>query len=430
MQFAVDGYVIEGDAIELAGDGSESLIRVGDGSAAGAGYTATIASNLTGAGSLVKTDLGTLILEGDNTYQGGTELRNGTLSVSSDTNLGAASGDITFAGGMLASTASFDSARAVVLGSNGLFDVADATTLGLSGTISGAGDLVKRGTGTLELSGDNAYGNTLVEAGTLIGDAGTISGNIGNAGTVVFDQAADTSFAGDIVGIGGSTGTMIKRDAGTLTLAGSSRLDWTVDAGGLVSATNRFVGDLAIGADGGFTFDQAYAGSYAGTISGAGALLLIGGGAVTLTSDSSGFVGTTALSDMTLVVNDALGGSLSILDGGRLEGIGTVGTTTVASGGTLAPRKRDRHAHRQWRSQLRGRIALRGGSKSRRYGQRSFACDRECHCRWGVLLPISARPGEYELRSTYTILSADGSLSGAFDDVTSDFAFLTPGPPL
>lgn len=425
MQFAVDGYVIEGDAIELAGDGSESLIRVGDGSAAGAGYTATIASNLTGAGSLVKTDLGTLILEGDNTYQGGTELRNGTLSVSSDTNLGAASGDITFAGGMLASTASFDSARAVVLGSNGLFDVADATTLGLSGTISGAGDLVKRGTGTLELSGDNAYGNTLVEAGTLIGDAGTISGNIGNAGTVVFDQAADTSFAGDIVGLGGSTGTMIKRDAGTLTLAGSSRLDWTVDAGGLVSATNRFVGDLAIGADGGFTFDQAYAGSYAGTISGAGALLLIGGGAVTLTSDSSGFVGTTALSDMTLVVNDALGGSLSILDGGRLEGIGTVGTTTVASGGTLAP------GNSIGTLTVNGDLSFAVGSRYEVEANPEGTDSDLLHVTGNVTLDGGAvahigATGEYELRSTYTILSADGSLSGAFDDVTSDFAFLTP----
>jgi outer membrane autotransporter protein len=34
--------------------------------------------------------------------------------------------------------------------------------------------------------------------------------------------------------------------------------------------------------------------------------------------------------------------------------------------------------------------------------------------------------GNYDLRSTYTILSADGALVGKFDGVTSDFAFLTP----
>ncbi len=35
MQFVADGYVIEGDAIELAGAGGESVIRVGIGDPAG-----------------------------------------------------------------------------------------------------------------------------------------------------------------------------------------------------------------------------------------------------------------------------------------------------------------------------------------------------------------------------------------------------------
>ncbi|KZK79540.1 Extracellular serine protease precursor [Pseudovibrio sp. Ad13] len=69
MQFAVDGYTVTGDDIALTG---AAAIRVGDGTAAGAGYTATIASNLTGTGSLEKTDLGTLILTGTSTYTGNT----------------------------------------------------------------------------------------------------------------------------------------------------------------------------------------------------------------------------------------------------------------------------------------------------------------------------------------------------------------------
>ncbi len=63
MQFASDGYVITGDAITLVGAPS-SIIRVGDGTAAGAGYTATINSVLTGNTQLIKTDLGTLVLQG------------------------------------------------------------------------------------------------------------------------------------------------------------------------------------------------------------------------------------------------------------------------------------------------------------------------------------------------------------------------------
>src|SRR5690606_2338813 len=114
-------------------------------------------------------------------------------------------------GGTLATTASFDSGRSVSLGSNGGFDVASGTELGLSGAITGDGDLVKRGKGVLVLTGDNDYGNTLVEDGMLNGNADAISGNIGNAGTVVFDQAGDASFAGDMAGLGGTNGTMIKQ---------------------------------------------------------------------------------------------------------------------------------------------------------------------------------------------------------------------------
>ena len=73
LQFATDGYTITGDALTLTGP--QSVIRVGDGTAAGAGYTATIAAELTGATQLVKTDLGTLLLTGANTYTGGTAIK-------------------------------------------------------------------------------------------------------------------------------------------------------------------------------------------------------------------------------------------------------------------------------------------------------------------------------------------------------------------
>jgi outer membrane autotransporter protein len=79
MQFASNGYRIAGDSVDLAA--GDAIIRVGDGTAAGAGYTATISNELTGAGKLIKTDLGKLVLEGENTHSGGTEVRQGTLQV-------------------------------------------------------------------------------------------------------------------------------------------------------------------------------------------------------------------------------------------------------------------------------------------------------------------------------------------------------------
>jgi fibronectin-binding autotransporter adhesin len=77
MQFASGGYVLAGGAIALAGPAA--TIRVGDGSAAGAGITATIRAQLTGNAMLVKDDLGTLVLTGANSYSGGTLVSAGTL---------------------------------------------------------------------------------------------------------------------------------------------------------------------------------------------------------------------------------------------------------------------------------------------------------------------------------------------------------------
>lgn len=90
MQFATDGYVISGELLELvAGD---AFIRVGDGTAAGANYTATISNKIDGAGKLIKTDLGKLILTGDGVYRGGTEVRQGTLQIGDEDNEGSIAG--------------------------------------------------------------------------------------------------------------------------------------------------------------------------------------------------------------------------------------------------------------------------------------------------------------------------------------------------
>ncbi|MFK4823049.1 autotransporter domain-containing protein, partial [Ochrobactrum quorumnocens] len=426
MQFATDGYRVSGDPVELLGMNGETIIRVGDGGASDSGTAVGISATLSGASGVVKTGAGSLVLTGNNTYTGDTRISSGTMWLSSDANLGASSGAVIFDGGTLATTSGFTSGRAITFNDSARIDVFADRELSLYGAISGTGGLEKLGNGTLKLSGENTYGgDTVVRAGTLIGDAGSITGNIANAGTVVFEQGANKSFIGNIVGFGGLTGKMIKRGTGTLTLTGSSHLGWTVDAGELVSATNRFTSDLVIGADGSFTFDQDYAGSYAGTIIGSGALLLTGGGAVALTADSSGFAGTTALSNMTLVVAEALGGSLSILDGGRLEGTGTVGPTTVAAGGTLAP------GNSIGTLAVDGDLSFAPGSRyevevnPQRTDRDLLYVAGNAALNGGAIAHIGAT-GEYELRSTYTIISAHGALSGTFDGVTSDFAFLNP----
>lgn len=70
----------------------------------GSGNTATIGSELAGAGSLSKSGAGTLTLSGANTYTGNTSVTAGTLSIAADGNLG--SGAVTLNGGDLTITGS------------------------------------------------------------------------------------------------------------------------------------------------------------------------------------------------------------------------------------------------------------------------------------------------------------------------------------
>ncbi|WP_332302641.1 autotransporter domain-containing protein [Rhizobium sp. GR12] len=431
MQFATDGYRVSGDPVELLGLNGETIIRVGDGGASDSGMAAGISATLGGASSLVKTGAGSLVLTGNNAYTGGTRIAAGTLWLSSDASLGASSGGLIFDGGVLATTTGFSSGRAITLNASGRVDVFGDRELALSGAISGTGGLEKLGTGTLKLSGKNTYGgNTLVRAGVLVADTDAIRGSIANAGAVIFDQAGDGSFAGDIAGLDGTRGEMIKRGAGTLTLGGVSTLAWNVEEGGLVSATDRFGGDLELASATRFTFSQDYNGTYSGAITGSGTVAFDGGGQIALTGDNSSFAGLSQVSDTTLVVNEALGGSALIENGGRLQGAGTIGsgtgsTVTLASGSTLAP------GNSTGTLTVDGNLTFNTGS---RYevevapgGKQSdlIKVSGSATLNGGTVAHIGMT-GTYDPAATYTILSAEHGVNGSFDAVTSDFAFLDP----
>ena len=376
---------------------------------------------VSGAGA-VRQIAGTTILTAVNSYSGGTELVGGTLQVAADVHLGDLTGGLRFAGGTLATTASFVSARGVTLTGAGRFDVAVGTELGLSGAVSGPGDLVKAGAGTLRLGGAaNAYGRTLVETGTLIGDARSISGTIGNAATVVFEQAADGTFAGAIGSLGGTSGQMVKRGAGTLALSGASALDWTVEAGGLTTAAERFAGNAAIAAGARLTFDQAANGAYAGALSGAGGLVKVGAGALLIDGNNAGFTGSTTVAAGALIVGSdtahagaVLGGSLDVAGGATLGGHGTVGsgagsTVAIGSGGTLSP------GNSIGTLTVQGNLTFAAGA-TYRIEVSPLGSDRTnvsgIATLGGATVAAIYAPGSY-VTKRYTILTA-GSVSGTF----------------
>ncbi|HYC94227.1 MAG TPA: autotransporter outer membrane beta-barrel domain-containing protein, partial [Sphingomicrobium sp.] len=179
MQFASDGYVITGEELTLVGP--QATIRVGDGTVAGAGFDATISAELTGASQLVKTDAGTLILTGANTYAGGTAINGGTLQISSDANLGDAAGDLSFDGGTLATTASLTSGRDMAIVGAGTIATSADTVFTANGLLSGTGALAKSGTGTLLLTANSAgyTGPINIAAGIL-----AVQGTVGSQVTV------------------------------------------------------------------------------------------------------------------------------------------------------------------------------------------------------------------------------------------------------
>ncbi len=302
---------------------------------------------VSGSGGMIKNGAGTLTLSRANSFTGGVTLTQGALRVASDANLGDASGALTFNGGALETTDSFATNREIQLAQEGVFDTAAGTQLHLTGAISGAGALRKRGAGTLRLDQAAAVQQTLVETGTLIGHAGSLSRRIENAATVVFDQATDSVFAGSLTGLNGVFGTMKKQGVGRLSLSGASHLDWSVAEGELIAAIDRFSGDVDIAFPAAFSFTDAGNQTYAGAVSGAGRFILNRDGATLLTGDSSTFGGLTTLNTGRLLVGDAsgfgkLGGSLNVLNGATLGGSGVIGSgagshVSIAAGGVLSP---------------------------------------------------------------------------------------------
>ncbi len=131
--------------------------------------TWTINEDITGAGSLVKTGDGLLVLTGTNTYTGGTSINGGTISTDGDDSLGALSARLSFNGGTLAITDDITSDRAVTLNSGGGTFNTNSSTLTLSGFIVGAGALHKTGDGEIILIATNSYtGGTFIDSGTLL----------------------------------------------------------------------------------------------------------------------------------------------------------------------------------------------------------------------------------------------------------------------
>ncbi len=335
----------------------------------------TSSGQLTGSGALVKAGAGTLDLQGNNSYTGGTVLNAGTVRVDGIQTIGP--GQIRFEGGTLslASTPSqrlYPNAINVVSTGTIIFNGANAFNV-LSGTWSGSGTItisvvnsacyctlngdISTFSGTFRLTDDSAgyfrfnsggsdpcrgssfamfdlgnssailanrngstYGTTNYYLGALAGGPNTRVRGALNTGTgntyVIGEKNLDTTFEGIIENGSGGSGavvSMVKAGTGTLTLKGANAYT------GTTTVSN---GVLAL-ADSG-SIDQSRA------------IQIVVPGILCVTGryDGTLYVGNSMAQQLS--GNGTVRGNLNLSWGGTLSpGIG-IGTLTVTENATFS----------------------------------------------------------------------------------------------
>ena len=286
--------------------------------------TFTVAGAVSGAGALVKSGDGTLVLTNTgNSYTGGTMINGGILSTADAAALGAATSSMTInPTGVLQATGSYTTARAVTLGgtggasSGGTFDITTGVAVTRSGVIDGTGSLTKTGAGTLTLSGTNTYtGDTYVNGGLL---------------SITHNQS---------LGPQPTLGSSLY----AVHLANGTTLQTAVSSSGSNRQLELVSGTATLDVASSFTEQRN------GLVYGAGGLIKTGGGTEVLTNANT-YTGGTTINGGVLQVNNTSGsgtgsGAVAVNSGGTLSGLltatgfataGTIeGQVTVNSGGAL-----------------------------------------------------------------------------------------------
>ncbi len=282
-----------------------------------------ITDNGTSPNSVAVTGGGTLILDGVNSYTGGTAVTgNSTVQVGTESNLGAVKGalslgDATTGGTLATNSASFVSNRAITLNvGGGTLNAAGYATL--NGPISGGGGLIVNG-GTVELTGANSYAGST----SVINNSQLVVHSDANLGAPTF-VIAGVTYASNI-----NLGDTASAGSGTLTIA----------PGVTNFSTGRTVNlDQGGGIINGVTTPGGVA-TFAGAVTGGGALS-INAGTVALTNLNNNYTGGTVVQGgATLQVTDdlVLGGSgftpVTLGDNGAVDANGK--QTAAPQGGTL-----------------------------------------------------------------------------------------------
>jgi outer membrane autotransporter protein len=385
------GPIFTGGTLQIAGANVVSALPITLQAAGGIidtnGNNARLSGPISGPGGLTKIGAGTLTLSGSSTYTGATSVNAGTLQAGA-VNAFSPFSAVTIAGGATLDLASFNQsigslagAGSVTLGSATLTTGNDNTSTTFSGTISGTGGLTKVGTGTLLLNGDNGYqGGTSLNAGTLAVGSDTALGT----GMLAF-----------------ASGTTLQAAANGLALANAMTLNGT-------DTVDTQLNTLTL----------------SGVISGTGGLAKVGTGTLLLTGAST-YAGPTNINAGILNVNGSLLSTAFVNSGGTLMGNGTIGGLVVNGGGTVAP------GNSIGTLNVAGNVSFTPGSVYQVEVNQAGQSDKIAASGTATLTGGTVQVlGTLAPNHTYTILTAQGGVSGTFSNLLAasgaNFVFLSP----
>jgi MYXO-CTERM domain-containing protein len=278
--------------------------------------------------SLYKDGAGVLTLSGNNSYSGDSRITGGTVTVASGGDLGDGTSDVFISSGAtlnVNASSEVASLQETGTGNGGVAAIGSGATLTVSGnayngfmnSISGEGNLVKSGTGTMNLYGAQTYtGTTTVSGGKLSSAVGIDSSAITVSGGTFETTAANVV----------ANTAAVTVNSGTFSVGGSDAIGAISGSGGTINIAS---GTLTT------SFDAATS-TYSGAVTGTGGLTKSGTGTLTLAGNNTKS-GTNTVSAGTLVVNGQLAGSTTVQSGATLAGGGSVGATTVGNGATISP---------------------------------------------------------------------------------------------
>ena len=473
--FDISGTAAGATISSLTGTGAVAL---GGRTLTLANAAGTFAGTVHGGGGLTVAG-GTQTLSGANAYTGTTTVNAGTLALTGSGRVAASSsvvdnGTFDISGTTAGATINaLTGTGTVALGSRTLTLADAAGTFG--GTVNGSGGLTVAG-GTQTLSAANAYtGTTTLNAGTLaLTGAGSISASSGvvnngtldisatpfgatinaltGSGTVALGSRTLTlanaagTFGGTVSGSGGLTvagGTQTLSgvntytgattvNAGTLALSGAGRLasstsvtlagpvaalDLSAAGSQTVAHLSGVAGSRVVLSGGALTLSDDSSQTFGGSLVGTGGLVKQGAGMLTLNGVSNAFSGTTTVAGGTLAVGDAanaaavLGGNVVVNPLGALRGHGTISgdvssSGVVAPGGSIGTLSVGGNYTQTAGGTLSIEVSPTEASQLRVGGAATL----------GGALAVLFDPGTYTARR-YTVLSAANGVTGHFANV-------------